>query len=147
MTQPARPRKIIHIDMDCFYAAVEMRDNPSLRGIPIAVGGSADRRGVITTCNYEARAFGIHSAMATAYALRLCTHLVLVPVRMDHYKEVSTQIRDIFNRYTDKIEPLSLDEAFLDVTDVELFQGSATLIAEDIRRAIETECTSPRRRV
>ena len=139
MTQPARPRKIIHIDMDCFYAAVEMRDNPALHGIPIAVGGSADRRGVITTCNYEARAFGIHSAMATAYALRLCTHLVLVPVRMDHYKEVSTQIRAIFNRYTDKIEPLSLDEAFLDVTDVDLFQGSATLIAADIRRAIETE--------
>ncbi|MFT4631363.1 MAG: DNA polymerase-4 [Saprospiraceae bacterium] len=139
MTQLPRPRKIIHIDMDCFYAAVEMRDNPALRGIPIAVGGSAARRGVITTCNYEARAFGIHSAMATAYALRLCAQLVLVPVRMEYYKQVSTQIREIFNRYTDKIEPLSLDEAFLDVTDVDLFHGSATLIAEDIRRAIETE--------
>ncbi len=93
MTQLLRPRKIIHIDMDCFYAAVEMRDNPALRGIPIAVGGSAARRGVITTCNYEARAFGIHSAMATAYALRLCAQLVLVPVRMEYYKQVSTQIR------------------------------------------------------
>ena len=82
----ARPRKIIHIDMDCFYAAIEMRDNPTLAGIHLAVGGTADRRGVITTCNYEARAYGIHSAMATAYAMRLCPHLTLVPVRMAYYK-------------------------------------------------------------
>jgi DNA polymerase-4 len=125
--------------MDCFYAAVEMRDNPALVGIPLAVGGAADRRGVITTCNYEARAYGVHSAMATAYALRLCPSLTLLPVRMSHYKAVSQALRAIFNRYTDKIEPLSLDEAFLDVSDSELFDGSATRIAEDIRRTIYTE--------
>ncbi|MBF7075017.1 DNA polymerase IV [Glaciecola sp. MH2013] len=132
-------RKFIHIDMDCFYAAVEMRDNPELRGIPIAIGGSADRRGVVSTCNYEARAFGVRSAMATATALRLCPKLTLVRGRMDVYKEVSDQIKSIFLRYTDEIEPLSLDEAFLDVTDSDLFEGSATLIANDIRQAIERE--------
>ena len=134
-----RQRKIIHVDMDCFYAAVEMRDDPSLIGVPIAVGGSSDRRGVISTCNYEARAFGIHSAMATATAVRLCPHLKVLPGRMSYYQAVSKQIREIFSRYTQIIEPLSLDEAFLDVSDCELFQGSATLIAEDIRRAIKQE--------
>ena len=132
-------RKIIHIDMDCFYAAVEMRDDPSLKGIPMAVGGSPDRRGVISTCNYEAREFGVHSAMASAYALRLCPGLKVVAGRMSHYQAVSRQIRGIFERYTDIIEPLSLDEAFLDVTDSELFQGSATLIASDIRKTINNE--------
>ena len=125
--------------MDCFYAAIEMRDNPTLAGIPLAVGGAADRRGVITTCNYEARAYGIHSAMATAYAMRLCPHLTLVPVRMAYYKSVSKQIRAIFDRYTDRVEPLSLDEAYLDVSESSLFGGSATRIAADIRRAIEAE--------
>ncbi len=137
-------RKIIHIDMDCYYAAVEMRDNPQYRDIPLAIGGSADRRGVISTCNYVARKYGVRSAMATAYARRLCPDLVLVPGRMALYSEISQQIRKIFLRYTDKIEPLSLDEAYLDVTDSELFSGSATLIAQDIRRAIfeETELTA-----
>jgi len=132
-------RKIIHVDMDCFYAAVEMRDDPSLRNIPLAVGGDADRRGVISTCNYIARGFGIHSAMATAYAKRLCPELKVVPGRMSHYKEVSVQIREILKRYTDLIEPLSLDEAYLDVTGSSDHQGSATLIAQDIREAISNE--------
>lgn len=132
-------RKIIHIDMDCFYAAVEMRDNPSLRHVPIAIGGSSERRGVISTCNYPARKFGIRSAMATAQALKLCPNLIMVPGRMELYVQVSKQIRAIFQRYTDKIEPLSLDEAYLDVTDCSLFNGSATLIANDIRQAIFAE--------
>jgi DNA polymerase-4 len=141
--EKARPgdlqRKIIHIDMDCFYAAVEMRDDPSLRGVPIAVGGASDRRGVISTCNYEARKFGVHSAMATAYALRLCPQLKVLSGRMSHYQVISKQIRAIFHRYTEIIEPLSLDEAFLDVSGSSLFSGSATRIAEDIRRAIKEE--------
>lgn len=125
--------------MDCFYAAVEMRDDPSLRDIPLAVGGSADRRGVISTCNYIAREYGVHSAMATAYAIRLCPDLKVIPGRMSYYQEVSRQIRAIFNRYTDIIEPLSLDEAFLDVSDAEHHNGSATLIATSIRDAIKSE--------
>ena len=134
-----KPRKIIHIDMDCFYAAVEMRDNPSLKNHPIAVGGAADRRGVISTCNYIAREYGVHSAMATAYAMRLCPDLKVIPGRMSYYQSTSRQIRAIFRRYTDIIEPLSLDEAFLDVTNTSLFRGSATLIATDIRAAITRE--------
>ncbi|MEI6858441.1 MAG: DNA polymerase IV [Shewanella sp.] len=129
-------KKIIHIDMDCYFAAVEMRDFPELRGKPIAVGGRSDRRGVISTCNYEARVFGVRSAMASGYALKLCPDLVLVPGRMTVYKEVSVQIREIFTRYTDLVEPLSLDEAYLDVTDCNLCHGSATLIAESIRQEI-----------
>ncbi|WP_102797488.1 DNA polymerase IV [Bowmanella denitrificans] len=132
-------RKIIHIDMDCFFAAVEMRDDPALKHVPLAIGGSADRRGVISTCNYVARKYGVRSAMATAHALKLCPDLVLRRGRMDVYVEVSRQIREIFNRYTPHIEPLSLDEAYLDVSDVGLFDGSATRIAEDIRRTILTE--------
>ncbi|WP_082768764.1 DNA polymerase IV [Paraglaciecola hydrolytica] len=132
-------RKIIHIDMDCFYAAVEMRDNPALREVPLAIGGSSDRRGVISTCNYIARQFGVRSAMATAHAFKLCPNLVLAPGRMEVYSDISKQIREIFARYTDKIEPLSLDEAYLDVSDSELFAGSATLIAQDIRKAIFAE--------
>jgi DNA polymerase-4 len=125
--------------MDCYYAAVEMRDNPEYRNVPLAIGGSSDRRGVISTCNYQARKFGVRSAMASAHALKLCPDLVLAPGRMALYAEISQQIREIFSRYTDKIEPLSLDEAYLDVTDCSLFSGSATLIAEDIRQAIFTE--------
>ncbi|WP_133178595.1 DNA polymerase IV [Shewanella decolorationis] len=132
-------RKIIHIDMDCYFAAVEMRDFPEYRGKPLAVGGSRVQRGVISTCNYEARKFGVRSAMATGYALKLCPDLILVPGRMQVYKEVSQQIRAIFCRYTELIEPLSLDEAYLDVSDCKLFKGSATLIAEAIRRDIFTE--------
>jgi len=127
-------RKIIHVDMDCYFAAVEMRDFPEYRGKPLAVGGSRERRGVISTCNYEARRFGVRSAMATAYALKLCPDLILVPGRMQVYKDVSSQIRAIFSRYTELIEPLSLDEAYLDVSDCKQYKGSATLIAEAIRR-------------
>lgn len=125
--------------MDCFYAAIEMRDNPELKDIPLAVGGAADRRGVISTCNYIAREYGVRSAMATGYALRLCPRLTVIPGRMSYYKSISAQIRDIFRRYTDVIEPLSLDEAFLDVSDVDLCRGSATLMAEEIRDAISNE--------
>lgn len=131
--------KIIHIDMDCFFAAVEMRDNPQWRDIPLAIGGSAERRGVIATCNYPARKYGIHSAMSTAQALKRCPRLMLVKGQMQRYVEESRRIREIFSRYTEHIEPLSLDEAYLDVSDSELFQGSATLIAKDIRRAIFAE--------
>ncbi len=132
-------RKIIHVDMDCFFAAVEMRDDPSLRDIPIAIGGSRVQRGVISTANYPARKYGVRSAMPTATALRLCPHLKLLPGRFDAYKEASQQIRAIFTRYTPLIEPLSLDEAYLDVTDSEHCQGSATLMAQAIRADILRE--------
>lgn len=132
-------RKIIHVDMDCFYAAVEMRDNPSYRNRPLAVGGHEKQRGVISTCNYEARKFGVRSAMATSKALQLCPKLLVVPGRMDVYKQVSRQIRAIFARYTELIEPLSLDEAYLDVTGCTQHRGSATLIAEAIRNDIWQE--------
>nr|WP_314266423.1 DNA polymerase IV [uncultured Moellerella sp.] len=132
-------RKIIHVDMDCFFAAIEMRDNPALRNIPIAVGGSADHRGVISTANYAARRFGVRSAMATGMAMRLCPQLTVVAGRMALYKETSQQIRSIFARYTDLIEPLSLDEAYLDVTDSEHCYGSATLMAQQIRQQIFDE--------
>ncbi|MHA7879625.1 MAG: DNA polymerase IV [Saccharospirillum sp.] len=132
-------RKILHSDADCFFAAVEMRDNPALRGIPIAVGGAADRRGVIATCNYEARAYGVRSAMSTAMALRLCPQLTLVRGRMEAYKEASRQIFDIYRRYTDLIEPLSLDEAYMDVSNSTACQGSATLMAQAIRQDVQRE--------
>ena len=132
-------RKIIHVDCDCFYAAIEMRDNPSLAGKPMAVGGSADRRGVIATCNYEARAFGVRSAMSSRHALSLCPDLVIVKPRMDAYKEASKDIQAIFRDYTDLIEPLSLDEAYLDVSDSPHFAGSATRIAQDIRRRVSKQ--------
>lgn len=132
-------RKIIHIDMDCFFAAVEMRDNPALRDVPIAIGGSRIERGVISTCNYPARAFGVRSAMPTGQAFKLCPHLTLLPGNMDKYRQVSQQIQAIFYRYTDKVEPLSLDEAYLDVTDSLHCHGSATRIAEQIRHTIQTE--------
>lgn len=132
-------RKIIHIDMDAFFASVEIRDNPTLRGKAIAVGGKAESRGVISTCSYEARRFGVHSAMPTSEALRLCPQLILLPGRMPVYKEVSAQIRSIFARYTELVEPLSLDEAYLDVSDCGACRGSATLIAEQIRGEILAE--------
>lgn len=130
-----RTRKIIHVDMDCFYAAVEIRDNPTLQGKPVAVGGFSNR-GVLTTANYEARKFGVRSAMPTQTALRLCPQLVLVPINFDKYRKASRQIHQIFREYTSQIQPLSLDEAYLDVSDCELFDGSATQIAKDIRRKI-----------
>ena len=132
-------RKIIHCDCDCFYAAVEMRDDPSLANLPIAIGGKSDRRGVVATCNYKARHFGVHSAMPTGQALKLCPDLVVIPGTMAKYREAALQIRQIFYRYTDKVEPLSLDEAYLDVTDCTECQGSATLIAQQIRAQIATE--------
>ena len=129
-------RKIIHCDCDCFYASVEMRDDPSLRGRPLAVGGRAEQRGVVATCNYEARRYGIHSAMATAQAMKLCPELLLIPPNMEKYRIASRQIMDIYRDYTDLVEPLSLDEAYLDVTDSPHCKGSATLIAQEIRRRI-----------
>ncbi len=132
-------RKIIHVDCDCFYAAIEMRDDPRLANRPIAVGGSADRRGVIATCNYEARAYGVRSAMSSRHALKLCPDLLILRPRMDVYKEVSREIQGIFREYTDVIEPLSLDEAYLDVSDCPHFSGSATRIAQDIRRRVSTQ--------
>jgi DNA polymerase-4 len=125
--------------MDCFYAAVEMRDNPAYRNRPLAVGGHEKQRGVLSTCNYEARKFGVRSAMPTGKALQLCPNLLVVPGRMSVYVEISKKIREIFSRYTSIIEPLSLDEAFLDVTDSKRCHGSATLIAESIRRDIWNE--------
>ncbi|WXL24364.1 DNA polymerase IV [Ectopseudomonas mendocina] len=129
-------RKIIHVDCDCFYAAIEMRDDPNLANKPIAVGGSADRRGVIATCNYEARAYGVRSAMASAQALKLCPDLLIVKPRMEVYRAVSREIHAIFREFTDQIEPLSLDEAYLDVSDCPQFSGSATRIAQEIRRKV-----------
>lgn len=132
-------RKIIHIDCDCFYAAVEMRDDPSLRHRPVAVGGDPGKRGVISTCNYEARRYGVRSAMASAYARRLCPELIILPHRIRYYSEVSQQVMRILHQYSDKIEPLSLDEAFLDVTDQPHFQGSATRMAEQIRKQVRAQ--------
>ena len=129
-------RKIIHIDCDCFYAAIEMRDDPRLAGRPMAVGGSADRRGVIATCNYEARAYGVRSAMSSRHALKLCPDLEIVKPRFEAYREASRDIHAIFRDYTELIEPLSLDEAYLDVSDSQWHGGSATRIAEDIRRRV-----------
>jgi DNA polymerase-4 len=132
-------RKIIHADCDCFYASIETRDNPELRGLPIAVGGSPQRRGVVATCNYEARKFGIHSAMPMVTALRKCPSLIVIAPRMDKYREASASVHAIFRRYTTLIEPLSLDEAYLDVTHAKACQGSATLIAQEIREQVKKE--------
>lgn len=132
-------RKIIHCDCDCFYAAVEVRDRPDLAGKPVAVGGAPDRRGVIATCNYEARRFGVHSAMPSSQAVRLCPDLILLRPDMDKYREVSASVFAIFRRFTDCIEPLSLDEAYLDVSGSDLLHGSATLIARAIRNSVRRE--------
>src|SRR6056297_798443 len=132
-------RKIIHLDMDCFYAAIEMRDNPSLRQRAIAVGGDSDRRGVLCTCNYEARKYGIRSAMPTGQAYKLCPDLLVLPPKMEKYKEASDIVREVYLRHTEVIEPLSLDEAFLDVTGTEECFGSATWLAEKIRKEIYEE--------
>lgn len=139
MTIPQR--KIIHIDMDAFYASVEQRDNASLRGKPVAVGGSPDRRGVVAAASYEARKFGVRSAMSSAMAIRRCPGLIFVKPRFDVYKSVSGQIREIFSEYTDLVEPLSLDEAFLDVTENKMNIAKATRIALEIRQKIR-ESTS-----
>lgn len=137
-------RKIIHIDMDAFFAAIEQRDNPELRGKAIAVGGRPESRGVVSTASYEARRFGIRSAMPMATAVRKHPQLLIVPGRMRVYRQVAEQIRDIFVRFTDKIEPLSIDEAYLDVSENDDFQGSATLLAQYIIETIyaETQLTA-----
>jgi len=132
-------RKIIHVDMDAFYASVEQRDRPELRGKPVVVGGRPEQRGAVAAASYEARAFGVHSAMPSRTAIQKCPHLIFVKPRFDVYREVSAQIRDIFHRYTDLVEPLSLDEAYLDVTENKQGQPSATLIAQEIRQAIYEE--------
>ncbi|MDX1353943.1 MAG: DNA polymerase IV [Halomonas venusta] len=132
-------RKIIHCDCDCFYAAVEMRDNPALNDVPIAIGGSVEQRGVVATCNYPAREFGIHSAMPMAQALKRCPHLTVIRGDMAKYKAVARQVFAIYRDVTELIEPLSLDEAFLDVTDVSLCNGSATRMAEAIRQRVKQE--------
>ncbi len=132
-------RRIIHCDCDSFYASVEMRDDPSLREKPVAVGGSPDRRGVIATCNYMARRFGVHSAMSSRRALALCPDLVILFPDFARYKAVSRAVNAIFLRYTDRVEPLSLDEAYLDVTEAAQMHGSATQIAEEIRAAVRCE--------
>ena len=132
-------KKIIHIDMDAFYASVEQRDNPELRGKPVIVGGDPHSRGVVATCSYEARAYGIHSAMPAKIAQKRCPYAIFVRPRFDVYREVSEQIRDIFHRYTDLVEPLSLDEAFLDVTNPKIPIKYATTIAKFIKRDILIE--------
>ena len=132
-------RKIIHVDMDAFYASVEQRDSPEYQGRPVIVGGPPNGRGVVAACSYEARQFGIHSAMPSARACRLCPDAIFLRPRFEVYRECSVLIRAIFQRFTDIVEPLSLDEAYLDVTDSPLFNGSATLIAGEIKQQISSE--------
>lgn len=129
-------RKIIHIDMDAFYASVEQRNNQELRGKPVIVGGSPRSRGVVAACSYEARKYGIHSAMASSIAQRLCPHAIFIQGNFDEYNSVSEQIGEIFHEYTDLVEPLSLDEAYLDVTENLHGITYATQIAREIRRRI-----------
>ncbi|MFZ5722448.1 MAG: DNA polymerase IV [Pseudomonadota bacterium] len=132
-------RRVIHCDCDSFYASVEMRDDPSLRDRPVAVGGAPEQRGVIATCNYPARRFGVHSAMSSRRALARCPDLVILRPDMAKYKAVSREVQAVFRRYTPLVEPLSLDEAYLDVTEAAQRLGSATHIAEEIRAAVRRE--------
>ncbi|MGE4579048.1 MAG: DNA polymerase IV [Desulfuromonadales bacterium] len=135
-------RQIIHVDMDAFYASVEQRDQPELRNRPVIVGGSRTR-GVVSACSYEARAFGVRSAMPLARAVQLCPEAVVLPVRMEAYKAVSRKIFAIFRQFTDRVEPLSIDEAFLDVTGCERLLGEAVSIAQNIRNSIRKELALP----
>ncbi|HEY9736835.1 MAG TPA: DNA polymerase IV [Trichocoleus sp.] len=137
-------RKILHIDMDAFFASVEQRDNPAYRGKPIAVGGRPDQRGAVAAASYEARQFGVHSALPSRIAQQRCPHLIFVKPRFDMYRQVSQQIRDIFHRYSDLVEPLSLDEAYLDVTENKPAIASAMAVARAIKRDIlrETHLTA-----
>src|SRR5712671_5571588 len=134
-------RAIIHLDMDCFYAAIEVRDRPALRGKPVGVGGARERRGVLTTCNYEARAFSIHSAMPTFMALQRCPNLIVLPTRFDVYRREAAVVREILHRFSPLVEPLSLDEAYLDVT---AHPGAPGPLAQVIRDLIfqKTKLTS-----
>lgn len=134
----AAPRKVVHVDMDAFFASVEQRDAPELRGKPVAVGGSGERA-VVAAASYEARRFGVHSALPMRRALALCPELVVVPPRFDVYREVSQHVRAIFRRYTELVEPLALDEAYLDVTNPLQGPPSATLIARAIKAAVSSE--------
>ena len=133
MTSEAAARAIIHLDMDCFYAAIEVRDRPALRGKPVGVGGARDRRGVLTTCNYEARKFGVHSAMPTFMALQRCPSLIVLPTRFDVYRREAAVVREILHRFSSLVEPLSLDEAYLDVT---ADRGAPGRLAQVIRDLI-----------
>jgi DNA polymerase-4 len=137
-------RKIIHVDMDAFYASVEQRDHPHYRGKPIVVGGSPDQRGAVAAASYEARQYGIHSAMPSRIARQKCPHVIFVAPRFDQYRAVSEQIRDIFYHYTELVEPLALDEAYLDVSDNKLGNPSATRLASEIKERIyqETQLTA-----
>jgi len=135
----AQQRKIIHVDMDAFFASVEQRDQPEYKGKPLIVGGQPNSRGVVAACSYEARKFGIHSAMPCSRAYRLCPQAIFVPPRFEAYRQVSNKIREIFWRYASEVEPLSLDEAYLDVTYTADYEGSATLIAQAIKRDILAE--------
>jgi DNA polymerase IV len=130
-------RKIIHIDMDAFYASVEQHDNPALQGLPVIVGGDPGRRGVVSAASYEARVYGVHSAMPSSQARRLCPQGVFLPVRMHRYREVSDQVFQILREYTPLVEPLSLDESFLDVTGSEKLFGTALQIAMEVKRRIQ----------
>ncbi|MBS1984100.1 MAG: DNA polymerase IV [Bdellovibrionales bacterium] len=132
-------RKIIHVDMDCFYAAVEVKHQPELAGRPLGIGGPPNSRSVLCTASYEARKFGVRSAMPSSQAVRLCPELILLPPNFPLYKKESQAVREIFGRFSSCMEPLSLDEAYLDVTDSPHFGGSATLIAQEIRRLIRQE--------
>jgi len=132
-------KKIIHIDMDAFFAQVEQRDNPDYIGKPLVVGGNPFSRGVVATCSYEARKYGIHSAMSTSQAYKRCSHAIFIKPNMKKYKEVSLKLKEIFYRYTDLVEPLSLDEAYLDVTKNKVNQKSATILANKIRKEIFNE--------
>jgi DNA polymerase-4 len=139
-SDPSTPlRKIIHVDMDAFFASVEQRDEPAHRGKPLVVGGAPERRGVVAAASYEARKFGIHSAMPSRTAIQKCPHLIFVPPRFEVYQAISNQIREIFFRYTDLVEPLSLDEAYLDVTVNKRGLPSATLLAKEIKAQIQQE--------
>ncbi len=133
------PRKIIHLDMDCFYAAVETKYRPELQGKPVGIGGPPNSRSVLCTANYEARKFGVKSAMPSSQAVRLCPQLILIPPHFELYKKESKAVRQIMERYTNLVEPLSLDEAYLDVSESRDHNGSATLIAHSIRKAIFEE--------
>ena len=134
-----KQRKIIHIDMDSFFASIEIRDNPNLQNKPVAVGGKANERGVLTTCNYLARKYGLHSAMSSKTAIQLCKDLIILPVDITKYRKISKEIFKIFKCYSRKIEPVSIDEAFLDVSESGYCQGDPEEMAKQIRSCIKAD--------